>query len=149
MSGALLDYLAAGPLIVARLKDRVEDLRLVLPATELSAMKETGLPTPSVFVIYDGDRLGDAALRGAVRVVHQRWLVVLAVRNATQGDGGQAMQDTAGPLISALLGALQGVLLSPDHRPLMRVSAPKPGYSAAFAYYPLAFETAIQSSAAT
>lgn len=147
MNASLADYLAAGPLLVARVKDQVAGLRHVLPATELSAMKETGLPSPSAFVIYDGDRLGDSALRGQSRVVYQRWLVVLAVRNATQGDGGQAIQDEAGPLLSSILGALQGHILSPDHRPLIRVQAPKPGYSAAFAYYPLAFETGIQSAA--
>lgn len=147
MSASLADYLSAGALIIARLKDRVPGLRQVLPATALSTLTETGAQSPAAFVLYDGDRLGDSAMAGRQRVIHQRWLVVLAVRNATQGDGGKAMQDVAGPLISEILGVLQGHALSADHRPLMRVAAPRPGYSPAFAYYPLAFETAIQSAA--
>jgi hypothetical protein len=96
-----------------------------------------------VFVIYDGDRLGDSAGRGQAQNVQQRWLVVLAARNATQGDGGAALQGEAGILLSKLLAALQGWAPSAEHRPLRRVAAPRPGYSPAFAFYPLAFECQI------
>jgi len=143
MGAMLADYLAAGPLIMQRIRDAVADIAAVLPARDLSRLAESELQSPAVFVVYDGDRLGDAAGRGGARIVHQRWLVVLAVRNAAQSDGGAALTGDAGPLLSDLLEALQGWAPSVDHRPLYRVAAPLPGYSPAFGFYPLAFEAAL------
>lgn len=139
----LADYLAAGLLLMQRIRDAVPGVVAVLAARDLSRLAESTLQSPSVFVVYDGDRLGDAAGRGGARIVHQRWLVVLAVRNATQTDGGAALTTEAGPLISDLLSALQGWEPSEDHRPLYRVAAPLPGFSPAFGFYPLAFEAAL------
>ena len=156
----LPDYLAAGPLLIERIRAALPALRAVLPAgglarifaealpyspADLAGIGEAAIQSPSVFVLYDGDRLGDSAGRGQAGIVHQRWMIVLAVRNARQGDGGAALLVDAGPLLAALLAALMGFQLSADHRPLVRVAAPAPGYSPALAYYPLAFETAIST----
>ncbi len=141
----LPDYLAAGPLLIERIRAALPALRAVLPAGDLAGIGEAAIQSPSVFVLFDGDRLGDSAGRGQAGIVHQRWMIVLAVRNARQGDGGAALLADAGPLLAALLAALMGFQLSADHRPLVRVSAPAPGYSPALAYYPLAFETAIST----
>lgn len=139
----LADYLAAGPLLMQRIRAAVPSVAAVLAARDLSRLAESTLQSPAVFVVYDGDRLGDAAGRGGARIVHQRWLVVLAVRNATQSDGGAALTNEAGPLLSALIEALQGWAPSDDFRPLVRIAAPLPGFSPAFAFYPLAFEAAL------
>jgi len=140
----LADYLAAGPLIIARIADAVPGIVSVLPARDLASLTESTLQSPTVFVVYDGDRLADTAGRGQAQAVQQRWLVVLAIRNAKQGDGGAGMAAEAGPLLVGLLKALQGWQPnSTDYRPLVRVAAPRPGYSPAFAYYPLAFESQI------
>lgn len=139
----LSDYLAAGPFIIDRIRDAVSGVASVLPARDLANVVETTLQSPSVFVVYDGDRLGDASSTGRAQAIRQRWLIVLAVRNARQADGGAGLAAEAGPLISDLLQSLQGWQPSPDFRPLIRVAAPHPGYSPAFAYYPLAFECQI------
>lgn len=140
----LSDYLSAGPLLIDRIRSAVPGIVAVLPARDLSALNETSLQSPTVFVVYDGDRLSDATGRGQAQTVQQRWLVVLAVRNARQADGGAGLAAGAGPLLSGLLKALQGWQPnSPDFRPLIRVASPHPGYSPAFAYYPLAFESQI------
>ncbi len=140
----LADYLSLSPLIIARIGAAVSGIAAVLPARDLAALNELALQSPSVFVVYDGDALAESGGRGQAQVVRQRWIVVLAVRNATQGDGGAAQTAQAGPLLSDLISALQGWQPgSPDFRPLTRVSAPRPGYSPAFAYYPLAFECQI------
>lgn len=145
MAGMLSDHLAAGPLFIARIRETVSDLADVLPARDLAGLTESTLRSPTVFVIYDGDVLADSAGRGQAQMVRQRWLVVLALRHARQGDGGAALGAEAGPLLTALLAALSGWTPSTDHRPLVRVAAPRPGYSPAFAYYPLAFETAFHT----
>lgn len=135
----MTDYLSAGPLIIARIKAKtgIEDVR---PARELAGIAESAIRSPSVFVVYGGDTLGANGGRGQAQVVRQRWVVVLAVRNATQGDGGEATATEAGPLITELLESLQGWEPSTNHGPLERKQAQQPGYSPAFAYYPLAFD---------
>jgi hypothetical protein len=139
----LADYLSASNLIIDRIRAAVPGVVSVLPARDLANVVESTLQSPSVFVVYDGDRLSDTGGRGQAQVIQQRWLVVLAVRNARQADGGAGLAADAGPLITDLLQALQGWQPSPDFRPLIRVASPKPGYSPAFAYYPLAFECQI------
>jgi len=139
----LTDYLAAGPLLMQRIRAAVPGVAAVLAARDLSRLAESTLQSPAVFVVYDGDRLGDAAGRGGARIVHQRWLVVLAVRNATQADGGTALAHDAGPLLSGLIEALQGWAPSADFRPLYRSNAPPPDFSPSFGFYPLAFEAAL------
>ena len=145
----LSNYLAISPLIIARIRAEVPAIVDVLPAQDLATLTESTLRTPSAFVIYDGDNLGDTAGRGQAQGVKQRWLIVLAIRNARQNDGGAGLAADAGPLISDLLTALQGWQPdSTDYRPLTRVAAPRPGYSPAFAFYPLAFETQIITTGA-
>jgi len=139
------DYLAAGAAIVARLQATVPDLASVRQAAGRQAVDESVLAVPAALVIYDGDRLGDEAGHGRAHIVHQQWLVVLAVRHAAQGDGGAAAQAVAGPLLTALLSALQGWPPSDRHRGLIRVAAPRPGYSPGFVYYPLTFECALST----
>lgn len=140
----IADHLALGALLVARIRDRVADLPLVEQLHDVDAIEERlNARRAGAIVVYDGDRLGETAGRGAAQIVHQRWLVVLAVRNARGADTGEGARAQAGPLITALLTALQGWQPGADHRPLVRVAAPAPGYSPAFAYYPLAFEAPI------
>lgn len=138
------DYLVVGGLIVQRLREQVPELQLVEQLQDMDNIEERlQARRVGALVIYDGDRLGDTAGRGAAQVVHQRWLVVLAVRNARGADTGAGARATAGPLLSVVLTVLSGWQPSDAHRPLARVAAPRPGYSPAFAYYPLAFEAAM------
>ncbi len=141
----LADYLAAGALIVARLTTWLPGVSAVRQAAARQAVNESALGAMTVLVVYDGDRLGDEAGRGRAQIVHQQWLVLLAVRHATQGDGGAAQASLAGPLLSRLLEALSGWAPSAEHRPLTRISAPRPVHTPGFTYYPLAFECAVST----
>jgi len=96
-------------------------------------------------VIYDGDRLGDSGGRGQAQIVFQRWLAVLAVRNARGQATGEGVAAEAGPVLGAMIVALSGWAPSPEHQPLVRVAAPRPGFSPALGFYPLAFETQIST----
>jgi len=142
----LADYLAAEELIIARLTERVGSVRAVLSAADLAGVQEAKQTTPALHVVYDGDRLGDSAGRGIANQVYQRWLVITAVRSARGQRTGAGAREAAGPIISAVLQALLGWAPSDEHQPLVRTSAPRPHFSAGgFAYFPLAFETRIDT----
>ncbi len=141
----IADYLSAGAAIVARLEAWLPGVSAVRQAPSRAAVNESALGSLAVLVVYDGDRLGDEAGRGRAQIVHQQWLVLLAVRHAAQGDGGAAQAALAGPLLSRLLEALSGWPPSPEHRPLIRIAAPRPAHTPGFTYYPLAFETAVST----
>ncbi len=143
----MADYLAAEGLIVGRLEASLgAQVRAVFSAADLAGVAEQAQITPAVHVVYDGDRLGDEAGRHRAQQVYQRWLVIVAVRNAKGQATGKGARESAGPIISAVLAALQGWQPSPDHQPLRRIDAPRPVFSpGGFAYFPLAFETRIDT----
>lgn len=140
----LEDYLCAEQLIIERLRQQIPDLRAVLAAADLADLTEAQQTTPAVHVIYDGDRLGDSAGRGAGQMVYQRWLTVVTVRSARGQRSGAGAREVAGPIITEVIQSLAGWAPSDAHQPLVRVSAPRPHYSAGgYAYIPLAWETRI------
>lgn len=147
----IADYLAAEALIIARLEDRLAaDGVKVLAAADLAGVEERKQIVPAVHVLYDGDRLGQSVSRGIQHQVYQRWFAVVAVRNARGQATGAAARSAAGPLITKTIQALAGWAPSSDHQPLVRVSAPRPRFSpGGFAYFPLAFETRIETGGST
>lgn len=139
------DWLCASGLIRARITAQVPEILIVEPAVGLQDIEARCLQNPSAFVLYDGDRIGDTAGRGQAQIIHQRWLVVLAVRNLRDIPGGSGVMEQAGSLLAKLLLHLQGWAPSPDHRPLTRVQGPLPGSSVGWGYFPLAFETPLSA----
>ena len=142
----LTDYLAAEPLIVARLRDQVAGVPHVLTAADLAGVEARAQHTPALHVIYDGDEpAGEAGQSdaGDVQITWQRWLVVLAVRSARDTLGGAGARALAGPLLVAVIQALAGWRPSADHSPMLRASAPRPVFDAGFAYYPQLYRTAV------
>lgn len=144
-----MNYLALEPLIIDRLKTEVPTLRAVLSADALADLAEGVQTTPAAYVLYDGDDVpsadGKRAGDGARQLVSQRWLVVLAVRNAR---GGSDAREDAGPLLTQILAALAGYHPQPAppsqvYRPLKRAQAPRPGYHAGYGYFPLLFTTEV------
>lgn len=140
----LADYLAAEAAIIGRLKEQVAGFAGVLGAGDLGAVEEKSQQTPAAHVLYDGDVVaGGGDGRGgnnAAQMVMQRWMVVVAVRNARDPLGGTGARADAGPLITGVIRALSGWAPTEFHRPLRRVQAPRPGYNKGFAYFPLVFE---------
>ncbi|MFA7239373.1 MAG: hypothetical protein WC091_04615 [Sulfuricellaceae bacterium] len=136
------NYLGLEPLLIARLHAAAPGFREIIGMADLASMQASRQTTPAALVIYQGDALsgGDSrAGQGAVQVVVQTWLVVVAVRNERDTLGGADARCDAGVLITRTLQALSG-WQAPGFRPLVRVNAPKPGFNAGFAYFPLAFE---------
>lgn len=135
------NWLAAGALIEQRLRNEVSELRHVAGINDLGDLEaRTGQQAPAAFVVYDGDRIAPVVGNGQSEAGAQRWIVVLAVRSSRAGGDGSGLRSEAGRLLPAIRDALRGWAPFEGARPLRRVSAPRPGYSAVFAYLPLAFE---------
>lgn len=143
MSSLAEDWLAAAEPIVTRLRAEVPALRMVETMTTLAADaidQRVKAQTPAAVVAYLGDRITPDPRAPRLVVGAQRWVVVLAVRNARQGGDNTALAGEAGPLLPLIRGALSGWQPLDDGRPLRPTSGMGPGFGVAFAYYPLAFE---------
>lgn len=136
------NYFAAEDAIVARLKAQVPSITQVLTPFSIGDMLEASQPSPALHVIYAGDNVvGNEAGQGAMRVIGQRWLVVLAVRTPrAQLQDTSELRRLAGVHIPPILKALQGWAPVTWMRPLGRVSGPPAGYSSSFGYFPFMFE---------
>ncbi len=150
---ALTDYFQAGPAIQARLRAALPDLANVADLAPLAravagAVKEEELAqkigalvprSPAVFVGFDADMMTFDA-DGGGQGIEQRWLVVLAVRNAADAAKGGALLRDAGPLLLGVIQALNG--WRPDIQymgELRRIPAPRPFHAPGIGLFPLAF----------
>jgi hypothetical protein len=139
----ITNYLAAEPLLIARLTAKLPGIK-ILSAADLAGVAEGAQNTPAVHVLYDGDRMADSSSDGAGMLVWQRWLAVVAVRNAKTQRTGEDARDDAGLILLDLLKALQGYKLSDDFPDrLRRVAAPRPLFNAGFLYIPTAWEVKV------
>lgn len=137
------NWLAAGDRIVARLAAQVPALRMVETMTTLTAEgieQRIKTQAPAAIVVYMGDRITPDPRAPRITAGAQRWVVVLAVRNARAGGNNAALADEAGPLLPLIRAALAGWVPLDEGRPLRPASGMAPGFGVAFAYYPLAFE---------
>ncbi|OBS10788.1 phage tail terminator protein [Acidihalobacter prosperus] len=138
-------YLDAETQIVALLQAaKIANVRTILTAGDLATVQENQQITPALHVIYNGESVPSASdmrgTYGSPQVVYQQWLVVIAVRNVKKIREGEGAREDAGPIMNAVIKALQGVQLSADFpRHLRRATPPKPKYTTGFAYFPLAF----------
>ena len=147
MNSMITNYFDAEPAIIARrvaLVPEVPEKNIFTPF-DLQDMVQSSQPSPALHVVYAGDgpqSAGDnAAGQGTSSFVAQRWLVVLAMRNAkAQLQQTKEIRTTAGVIIPKVLGALQGWQPVTWMRPLRRVGGPSAGYSSSFAYFPFLFE---------
>lgn len=135
-------FLDAEALIIARLKERVKGLVLVAGAEAIEGLEEQAQRTPAIYVTLD--TYTPTRSVGVATEWDQTWNVTVAVRNASQGDGGATRED-AGPFLSAALKALQGWRPSPNHSALALKPNPRPRISNGFGYFPLSFTCRVVS----
>lgn len=127
--------------LVERLKAVLPNDVHVLTASDLADIDEGRQPTPAVHVIYDGYRPGESRPDGKATRISQRWLTVIAVRNARgRGHGANARED-AMELTTQIAPKLMGYQPSKEIAPLFLSAAPAPGGSDGFLYVPLAWST--------
>lgn len=141
----LVDYLFAGALIRARLRDQVAGLAAedsVQGIETFAQAAEKNIQAPTAFVLWEGDTIDASeagrAAGGRSQLLTQQWTVLLAVRNAVQHDL-DARNNSAGPLLSAIHKALAGWAPDGSLRPLTRAPGRKANYTANVGLYPLSF----------
>lgn len=133
--------LVAERLIHCRLEERLPQEVAIMSAADLVGVSAQAQITPAIHILYDGYSIADEIADGAITMIEQRWLVVVAVRNVRDNASGQATREDAGPLLSLVLSALLGWRPSTEHSALKLGVAPAPVYDAGFGYFPLTFST--------
>lgn len=135
------DFLAAGPVLIARLKAELPPTVFVLSAKDLAGVKEAAQQAPAVHVVYQTHAPKQGA-GGAWNGIEQTWLTVAVVRNVSSLAGAEAPMSEAGPLMAGVVNALQ--LWVPtghaDFQGIHLKPAPPAGFTrAGFAYFPIAW----------
>lgn len=139
-----LDFLALEADIVARLRARCPAARAVLTAEDLADVQARSQTTPALHVIYGGYRVLEASDTGRNARTEQTWVVVVALRAATQrATAASAPRVRAGELVGELLAALMGWRPAANMRPLTLANGPRPVFRDGCAYLPFAFTAAV------
>lgn len=137
-----LDYLAPEEALIQLLKSSIPALADVHAEGSLTTMKETALESPSALVVYAGDRL-DESDESQASLVHQAWLVVLAVKAPGDRTGADA-RNMAGPLITQILETVRGFEPGDRFTAFRRINGPRPELlPGGTLFIPLAFETSL------
>lgn len=139
---AATDYLAVGEQMIQRLREKVPELKDVLPVAEIGELDDNDrLRSPMAYVAYGGDVTVVSSVAGAAVKAKQVWFAVLAVRNVrpTSGAAGDSHRE-AGPLLTKMIGALTGWKPEAARGAMTRVTGPAPSYLSKFSLYPLQFE---------
>ena len=106
---AIADYFAVEPIIVEHIKASVKNLEDVDTPFDIENMLDSVSVTPSVSVIYYGDRMGDSTSNGKITTQYQQWLIVLKVHDAeAQSKNTNDLRAYANPFILQLLSCMQG-----------------------------------------
>jgi len=92
------DYLFLQPLLIERVKACVPGLAHIGSAANLAEAQDNTAASPSVWIIYLGEDISDAAR--AKHPVKQHWAALLTLAYPKQGQ--------AGPLLGQLINALTG-----------------------------------------
>ncbi|MBF0182790.1 MAG: hypothetical protein HQM06_00170 [Magnetococcales bacterium] len=136
------DLFVAQDLLINRLTEQVNGLRVVQGLRDSAAMQEKPGTTPAAYVMYDGQDVRMQA--GGAQVVDQKWLVILvtrSLRDAPAAVAPAATRQEAGPLLIHLCRALLGWRPTMAFGPLTLLNAPNPSFRDGFSYYPLRFAT--------
>ncbi len=138
------------------LEDSIETmLRAALPSSitieragDLESSQGRSAKLPAVYLVNLGDDIAPPQSAGGVQRVTQRYSVVVVAANPTK-QGAKA-KGSAGPIISAIIGALQGAFPPADApikltERIVRLPAAAPFYDGGRAYFDIRFGFTFQS----
>lgn len=92
----------------------------------------------SVLVVFDGMKIKSRS--GKNKVLTQRWLTVVSLRNAS-ADRGKTVRSKAGPILQAIIdGVDQWRTQEPGYGMAEMIDPPAPDYEKGRAWFPLAFQ---------
>lgn len=139
------DYLAAEKLIMAHWKTTMPQLLDVVSVPDLSLVRDVVKQSPSGVVMWDGDEVvtgaGGSVSEGEGQAVDQRWMLLVAIKNVRGLVSGSGARQEAGPLLMQTISTFAGWKPGEGYRPMRRMSGPRPGVFAGFAYFPVVFAT--------
>lgn len=144
------DFAAAEASIIEQLKAQCQSgpdawARLVGTRATLAEVAEEMQITPAIYLVYDGFVVLDADEQRAM--LAHRWLAIVAIANAAQGRDSAPRDADGGPCQAAVFRALHGFMPAGSAKALTPATPPRPYYSEAkFAYYPVAFTSAVHHS---
>lgn len=126
------DYLAAEPLIIARLSDQIANVT-INSTWGMPKIQETINLPPAVLVFLEKDKSGEVHLSN--HKVEQTWLCLVVVQDAKR---------EAGPLISQVIKAMHG--WRPEDRTFSIFKRVQSGFAHEYSptgvlYFPVAFTT--------
>lgn len=134
-----------GPLIAARLRAQVPELREVEVFDELDLKDPRVKQFPAALVLlHEMQPTGSNSLR-KVTTADQKWLVILAVTSASADADSRSAK--AGPLIPKVVSALQG--WEPVRNTGVALAwkpGPRPDYGKDISYFPLLFSIQVISA---
>ena len=144
------NFLAAEPLLIARLEAVLPAEVHVLSAADLAHVAGDQQPTPAVHVLYQGYQVADTRTSAAA-AVDQQWLTVVVTRNVADIEQGFHARQAAGPLAAQVMDALYRHRLKKDGKsfgvsPLRLASAPAPGFLNGHYYLPLGWTVGVMFS---
>lgn len=129
------DFLALGPLLIARLKSEIPN-RTALGAAELNKLFERDITAGGIHVIYHGIK-GIMALGDYISKIEQLWMVVIGARTLRSEMEGW---HDAGMLLASVGNALQGWKPAPGWSSMrMEVPPSNLNFEDGMSYYPLLF----------
>jgi len=134
------DWLAIGPAIVERLRERAKSFADVRTAVSIEAAVEQTPRYPAAWVIWRGDTVIESPAALALQQADQQWLVLVAVRDLRDQATGAGVVESAGPLLGEVISALTGFVPPSPSMRLMRASVQDaPGAMNGVGFFPLAF----------
>lgn len=103
--------------------------------------------TPAVHVMPGPDDVGSLHQSTGRQQVKQRWIVAIVVRSSHRAGRGTGQREQAGPIIDAVLKALNGwqpkQVTDRWRDALVRINGPQPLFDSGLLSIPLVFETKI------
>lgn len=145
MTSTPLDPIEIEAVIKTRLEARLKApglVKFVYDTKGYGNVEEESQLVPSLAVIYNGFRAGEAVGQGAAQAVPLEFLVVIVARSSTNTLRATGAKSVAGSIFHEVMGALLGWKPAPGLARLTLGDSPPAGYSdAGFVYFPVAFLT--------
>ncbi len=129
----LSNWLGASPLLVAKLGAGLAPFEQVQAVSSVQEAQALVRKAPSCFIAWAGDSVQGYAGSGETAAVSQRWSVILVT--APGADPGM--------LLSSVISALSGAVLSEAYDPLRFTGSAGAVFDGSFVFSTLYFSTAV------
>jgi hypothetical protein len=138
-----MDFMALEPLLVARLRAEVPDLKDVFTAREADAALSRRELSPVAHVVYGGFQIAEVLHGGLAARLAQTWLIVISATSAKGQRTGAGPREIAGPVMARVMEVLLGWKPSRDFGRLLLSASPQARHVDGFSYFPMTFSAQV------